>query len=107
MGPSVEMTFVSHRREAVNKILDYVGGDAQQSFMDVAMEVSKDKCPVDTGTLQNSIQWKPVSLSELHFFTETGYGAHVELGTSKRPGVHFMLQGMLAGAEEFEEAFPQ
>jgi hypothetical protein len=105
MPRSVDVQVISNRQEAMREITDFVGNAFQQSFMETAQEVAKEQAPIDTGNLRDTIQWLLVSAMEIIFFTETGYGAYQELGTSKMPGKFFMLAGVMAGEQEFNRAF--
>ena len=64
-------------------------------------EVSKDKCPVDTGNLRDSIDWAERSIGLkliVEVFTQTNYGAYPELGTSRQAAQPYLAPG-------FREAF--
>ena len=67
-----------------------------------AAEEAKRRAPVRTGRLRNSIGYR-ISRAEdgsvrVALGTDLPYAAALELGTSKRPGLHFIADGMAAGA---------
>ena len=78
------------------------------AFLEEATDVAKTNAPIDTGALRESIDFTPKSPSQLppqgfEFFTRTGYGAWLELGTSKIAPKHFMQQGIMQGAKVMEQ----
>jgi len=73
----------------------------ESDFLNVAREVAVQTVVRDTGNLSRSIQWRRESAGHWAFFTETGYGAYVELGTSRMAARPCMGPGIAAAQREF------
>lgn len=57
-----------------------------RDFSEVMTDIAKTIVPVDTGNLKSSIDFREISTPRqvvFIVFTQTGYGAYVELGTSR------------------------
>lgn len=77
-------------RDNSRDVLKQIGALTREKLRDFAeemTEVAKSGCPVDTGNLRDSIEWDEENVSDtqqaVRVFTQTGYGAFVELGTSR------------------------
>lgn len=88
MAGSVKIT--DNSREAVAKIkkLSY---NARNEFVEVAEEVAKSNAPFDTGNHRDLISHDEIDGgTKARLFSQSGYGAHLELGTARMsPRPHF------------------
>ncbi len=67
-------------KAAEKKIL--AAGDTVMTRVMEEMEVEAvQRSPYKTGTNRRSIAWKKITGAVWHIFTQSGYGAHLELGT--------------------------
>ncbi len=70
----------------LNKILDkYLENVADNIFKD-----AQQKCPVDTGTLKNSIKKDKTGNKEYTISANTNYAIFIELGTKKMQAQPFL-----------------
>ena len=80
------VTIIDRSAQALKEVAKIIG-DNLIEFGESVVEVSMDNVPVDTGHLKNNIRMEPRNPNPdamaLAVVTETGYGAYVELGTSK------------------------
>jgi HK97 gp10 family phage protein len=75
------MAFISHRKEFETAAEAQILKGLEECGI-VAESYAKDKCPVDTGNLRNSITHKVVSDEHTAYIgTNTKYASYVELGT--------------------------
>lgn len=73
-----------HMGNAIVAALEEIGLAAER--------FAKRACPVDTGRLRNSITHAlNAAAQEVYIGTNVEYAPYVELGTSRRKGVHFLL----------------
>jgi len=78
----MSVQFISHKSEVLDALhnavsvgLEIIGGVAESHAADI--------CPVDTGTLRDSITHQPISPNEMAIGTSIEYAPFVELGTRK------------------------
>lgn len=62
---------------------------------------AKEKCPVDTGRLRNSISHAETEDSA-YIGTNVEYAPYVELGSRGRSGAHFLKDAAADHAEEYK-----
>lgn len=82
------------------KAMDDAAGDVLMKAAleggEIALEEAKRNCPVDTGTLRNSLkltkdkQTKKKATVKIDFDKSLKYGTHVELGTKYHPAQPFL-----------------
>lgn len=92
-------------RDNSAKVLAQIGDLTEQKLRDLAEEmtdIAKTSCPVDTGNLRDSIEWDAQEMNKdkktVTVYTQTGYGAYVELGTARQGAQPFL-------APAFKQAF--
>lgn len=106
MGYSAKQKKVKVAIEGADKIvkklkaMDDAAGDvlmkAAMEGGQIVLEEAKRNCPVDTGTLRNSLkltkdkQTKTKATVKIDFDKSLKYGTHVELGTKSQPAQPFL-----------------
>ena len=106
MGYSAKQKKVKVAIEGADKIvkklkaMDEAAGDvlmkAAMEGGQIVLEEAKRNCPVDTGTLRNSLkltkdkQTKTKATVKIDFDKSLKYGTHVELGTKSQPAQPFL-----------------
>lgn len=91
-------------KQAYAQISSRVKDALQKDFVEVMVDVAKQECPVVTDTLRKSIDSEPRGSDGYAVFTRTGYGAYVELGTSRMAARPFMQKGFQAADREFRNS---
>ncbi len=71
---------------------------------EIALTAAKEKCPVRTGRLKNSISSKQ-SKDKAVIFTEVEYAAAVELGTSRQRPQPYLSYGISEAAKKTGKIF--
>jgi HK97 gp10 family phage protein len=56
-----------------------------QDFVELMTLKTKENSPVDTGNNRSSITYERLGPMKWRVFTQSGYGAYLELGTFKMP----------------------
>jgi hypothetical protein len=107
MAPQPSVEYVDNSKNVLTAVNAKTAKD-MVAFLEEAADVAKTNAPIDTGALRESIDFEPKSPSQLppngfKFFTRTGYGAWLELGTSKIAPRHFMQEGIMRGAKVMEQ----
>ena len=69
---------LSEIKQAKKRALEIIGGTAEGH--------AKEKCPVDTGRLHNSITHQQISEDTEAIGTDIPYAPYVELGHNQQPG---------------------
>lgn len=77
--------------------------EALEDMGEMAVSYAKDKCPVRTGRLQNSITYK-VSDGRVVVGTDVEYGASVELGTRKQQAQPFLVPALTEHMAAYHKA---
>lgn len=89
--------------EAVKKIrkLTYSG---LIDFTEKATAIAKRKSPFKSGNNHDLIDWDEVHGStSTRMFSQTGYGAYLELGTSKMPARPYFSPAIGEAIKEFDD----
>lgn len=77
------------------------------AFAELVVAEAKRRCPVDTGTLRNSIDWAGAGLAVV-IGTPVEYGVYQELGFRSRSGRFvqnaFLLPGLRAAQQKARRA---
>lgn len=87
MAVSGEITF--HDKDALKRVAEIVAGKLHL-FGDQVVERARDNAPVDTGNLKRSITAEKTGEQSLTIQTRCGYGAFVELGTTRRAATPYL-----------------
>ncbi len=90
-NPFLEKALKRAPTEALNRLAEHVTAEA------------KRRSPYKTGTNRRSIRWAAPRGGERTIFTQSGYGAYLELGTNKmaaRPFIRTALEAVKARAGE-------
>lgn len=94
--PSISMTVrgSSELRRNLNRLRGNERRRAQQDGLDAGARIvethAKVYCPVDTGTLRNSIMVDEVTPDKAVIAPHTDYAEHVEFGTSRMAAQPYM-----------------
>lgn len=70
------------------------------SLCENVTELAKDKTPYDTGTNRASITWDE-SEKQFRVYTQSGYGAYLELGTSKMQAKPYIYPAFEESKKDF------
>ncbi len=84
--------------EGIEKVL-FAGGER-------ACEMAKEICPVDTGTLRDSISVS-VGDNRAEISANTDYASYVEFGTTKMAPQPYLVPSLLGGSDEIVSAMAQ
>lgn len=79
------MKVISHKRMVLDE-LEKACKEALEACGGTAEGHAKEQCPVDTGTLRNSITHEAESTRSEAIGTPTSYAPYVELGHHQQPG---------------------
>lgn len=97
--------FISYAAQAF-KIIDGQITGALRDFKEHTEMLAKENCPVLTGNLKSSIKTQIIKqggMAGFSIFTQTGYGAPVELGGAKRAANPFVFSAIQQASKDFED----
>lgn len=83
-----------------------IGGNMTNVISSAAEAICEDAkgiCPVDTGTLKNSITYESFGNSA-EIFANTDYAAYVEFGTSKMAPKPYLVPSLIGGSEKIVQS---
>ena len=89
--------FINEKNEAVARALEAIGLTAERH--------AKERCPVDTGRLRNSISHAVAAENEqaVYIGSNVEYAAYVELGTSRMKAQPFLKPAATTHAYEYKQ----
>ena len=91
----------SRTKEAVSKIRK-LSINGIKEFSDVAVENAKRNSPYDTGNNRDLID-KDFNTGTARIFSQSGYGAHLELGTSRQQAQPYFAPAINETIREFND----
>lgn len=92
---------VNDRSKAALAEINRLSNTALAEFVETTVEIAKDRVPVDTGNLKDSIAHDNPKSRNFRVFTQTGYGAFVELGTARMERQPFLGPAISETIREF------
>ena len=98
-----EMTFKVTFNEQILKKIEKAPTEALNRMAEHVEAGAKRRSPVKTGTNRGSITWDAPRGGERRIFTQSGYGAYLELGTkhmAARPFIRPALEDVKRRAAE-------
>ena len=93
--------WIRQNTPALVKLAEDATARALRAYLERAQSIARDTSPYDTGNLRRSVDFKQADLG-FEFFTATGYGAFVELGTARMPARPFMRQALDAAGQQMK-----
>lgn len=90
----IEVTRIELNTKELDKFAEHLGVNVDRALAAIAHQVegsAKDKAPVDTGALKNSIHVEKKSDNEYWVADGVEYGIFQELGTSKMSAQPFLV----------------
>lgn len=91
-GSNVTVTVRRPPREVMD-VIRAAGKRNFTAFLETFEEVAKELSPHDTGNNKDSIHaegsWANSLMFDMKAYTESGYGAYLELGTSKKASTEY------------------
>lgn len=101
---------VNDRSKAALAEINRLSNTALVEFVETTVEIAKDIVKVDTGNLKDSIDSDTIGSAFARFairvfriFTQTGYGAFVELGTARMERQPFLGPAISETIREFND----
>ncbi len=94
---------INDRSRAALAEINALSNTALTEFVETATEIAKDKVPVDTGNLKDSIANDNPKSRKFRVFTQTGYGGFVELGTARMQRQPFLAPAIGETVREFQD----
>lgn len=100
----IDVKITDHKQEVLEAMHEQVQAALEAIGMDAASTAAQDGvCPVDTGTLKNSIG-HAVDGNTVYIGTNVEYAPYQELGTSRGiVGKHFLQFGVSAHSAEYAD----
>ena len=102
--PKVDIKFTDNKEEVIEAMHEQLASALEAIGADAASTAAQDGvCPVDTGTLKNSIG-HAVEGNTVYIGTNVEYAPYQELGTSRGiVGKHFLQFGVTAHSAEYKD----
>lgn len=84
------------------RLIEKIAAEDTRSFGQMALIESRGVCPVDTGTLKRSLEFKEEAPKLITLRSRTGYGGYVHFGTSKMVARPYFAWGVDIAIPKFE-----
>ena len=94
------MSFFKDRTAGALEDIRKITHDDLRGVAETMVEVAKANSPVDTGHNRDSIDFKE-TLIDFRVFTESGYGAYLELGTARMAAMPYFAPAFEQAKREF------
>lgn len=102
MATRVAVELVTDNSQEILKALPEVKARALMMCGAIAENSAKQKCPVDTGRLRNSISHGMSDENTVDIGTDVEYAIYQELGTSRVQEKLFLTNGVRDNLEQFQ-----
>ena len=96
------MSFVNDRSAEAMPFMKQRVDEQLQHFVEIMTVRTKQNSPVATGTNRRSIRWERLGALKFRVFTESGYGAYLELGTWKMAARPYFATAFRQAVAEFK-----
>jgi HK97 gp10 family phage protein len=88
------------------QLIERLCNERLQVLAETVTTYAKDESPVATGTNKRSITYDfDKDTKRFRIYTQSGYGAFLELGTFKMPAKPYMMPALLKGASVVKAIF--
>ena len=89
------------KRDA-RRLIDKIAAEDMREFGQMALIESRAVCPVDTGNLKRTLEFKEESPKLITLRSRSGYGGYVHFGTTKMVARPYFAWGVDVAIPKFE-----